>query len=94
MNKNKLDLKVGHCTCMTKTPEPKHHTHGCPVRAGIKFSVLFYLSEGFDAYIPAPDKVQQIISVDDELEENESVEIEFKRFDMTDKEIDNLPDAE
>lgn len=94
MKKDKLDTQIVRCSCMTKTPEPKYHTHGCPVRDGIKFPVLFYLSEGFNVYIPVPDKLQQIISVYDELDENETITIKFKRFDATDKEIDDLPDVE
>lgn len=87
-----MDMIDDHyCTCMTKTLEPKWHKHGCPVREGIKFPILFYYEEGLNTYIPAPETISEMISVEDTLYVNEPYEIEFKRFDMTDEEFDTLP---
>lgn len=53
---------------------------------------LFYWEEAVDAWCPAPDHVESIIGVENFSEDNEVIEIQFKRFDMTDEEYNNLPD--
>ena len=53
---------------------------------------LFYWEEGIGAWIPAPDKVENMVDVDEDLEQDEVVMWHFKRVDMTDEEFDNLPE--
>ena len=78
------------CNCLTKTPEFKYHKRGCPVRKDIKFPTLFYYEEAVDSYIPAPDSVENMISVEYSLDPDETIDIRFKRFDLTDEEFDKL----
>ena len=49
---------------------------------------LFYYEEADSAYIPAPEKVKDII---DEYEDDDPISIEFRWFLMTDEEFNNLP---
>jgi hypothetical protein len=61
---------------------------------GMKKPRLFYWEEGHDAWIPAPDKVEEIIDAEQCLcEHGEEIEIKFKRFDLTDDEMDALPEC-
>ena len=54
---------------------------------------LFYYEEGVNAWIPAPDQTENIIIVDNFMKDGEVQNIRFKRIDMTDDELDSLPDA-
>lgn len=60
----------------------------------IKKPRLFYYEEAVSAWIPAPERVENIIDVDCLDHDGTSFEIDFKRIDMTDREYDNLPEAE
>lgn len=55
-----------------------------------KHTYLFYFEDCIDAWTPVPEKIEEIISVEDSLYDNEEVEIKFKRFDMTDEEFDKI----
>lgn len=95
MQIDNLIEKIGSCNCLTKTPEPKYHKHGCPVRRGVKFPRLFYLEDAVNSYIPAPDKVKEILNAEDLLRcHGDETEITFRRYDLTDEELDNLPEAD
>ncbi len=52
---------------------------------------LFYWEESVDAFIPAPQKIEEMISLDQFDEDSESINIEFKMFMMTDEEFEHLP---
>lgn len=52
---------------------------------------LFYYEEGVNAFVPVPDKVENIVDVN-MLCDKEETEITFKRFNMTDEEMENLPE--
>lgn len=52
---------------------------------------LFYYEEAISALTLAPDLVENIIEAD-QLRDGESVEITFKRIDMTDEELGALPE--
>lgn len=54
---------------------------------------LFYYEDAIDAWTLAPDMVENIIDLDSFLEDGEIIEIQFKRQDMTDDEINALPEA-
>jgi hypothetical protein len=55
---------------------------------------LFYYEEAENCWCPVPDKVDgQLVCTADQLEDGESMEVCFKRVDMTDEEFDNLPDC-
>lgn len=69
----------------------KHHHPNCTGYDEETFVYLFYYEEAESCWIPAPCKVENIISASDQLENGERMEIDFKRVDMTDKEFDNLP---
>lgn len=56
-----------------------------------KMPRLFYYEEGVGGYIPAPDRLENIIDVDC-LEHGEVVDITFKCLVMTDEEYEDLPD--
>lgn len=54
---------------------------------------LFYWEEGVGAWVPAPDAVEHIVSLDSFFgADDDEIEIRFKRFDMTDAELDALPE--
>lgn len=57
---------------------------------GIKKKRLFYWEEACNAFVPAPEKVENIIAIEN-LDDNEMKLIEFKCFEMTDEEMDKLP---
>lgn len=52
---------------------------------------LFYWEEACDSYIPAPEKVEYIID-ESMLDHEETQEIKFIVFEMTDEEFNNLPE--
>lgn len=79
------------CNCTAKNLSPSYHKLGCPVRKGIKFPRLFYCEEGYDCLTPVPRDIENIVDVQS-LDVGETVCIEFKRLDLTDQEIKNLPD--
>lgn len=85
------------CGCMTWAgiyPDSwgDHHHSDCPKYKTEKFPRLFYEEDGLNAWVPAPDNINNIIIVEDQMEENEIIEIRFKRFDMTDEKVDSLPE--
>ena len=53
---------------------------------------LFYWEEGVDAWCPVPDLIENVVDLGSFCEDGEVQEIRFKRFDMTDKEFNNLPE--
>lgn len=75
----------------TLTDLGEHHHRMCPKYRTEKFTHLFYYEDAVNAWVPAPDKIEEIISATDQLEEGDTIEIQFKRVDMTDEEIDSLP---
>ena len=68
-----------------------HHNVHCSKYKTEKHSYLFYYEEAESAWIPAPTLMDSLIIVEDQLEEGEKMEIEFKRVDLTDFEVANLP---
>lgn len=78
--------------CITDIDQlSQHHHKNCDNYKTKKYPYLFYYEEACDAFIPAPEEIDGILSIED-MEENEETEIRFKRFDLTDEEFDNLPD--
>jgi len=58
----------------------------------VKTARLFYYEEACDSWIPASDKTECIVSIDNfDNDESEVREIQFKIFMMTDQEMDDLP---
>jgi hypothetical protein len=53
---------------------------------------LFYYEDAVDAWIPAPEQIEDILDIDSFSFDEEVIKIRFKRFDMTDHELDNLPE--
>lgn len=54
---------------------------------------LFYFEDAVDAWCPADNlDVENIISIDSFYKEEEIIEIQFKRIDMTDAELAALPE--
>ncbi len=52
---------------------------------------LFYYEEAVGAWVPAPEKLDGIVSIDNFMDEEEETEIKFRIFIMTDKEMEDLP---
>jgi hypothetical protein len=60
----------------------------------VKKPRLFYYDEGYGAWVPAPEKVENLIIADQDFgEDGEEVKITFRRIDMTDGEMAILPEA-
>jgi len=70
----------------------KHHHVKCEKYETEKHSYLFYYEDALSAWIPAPDKIENICSAVDNLEPDEEIEIKFRRVDMTDKQLNDLSD--
>jgi hypothetical protein len=101
-NENKTDetaspLQSGvRCDCrdmtiVTLSDVGEHHHRMCPKYRTEKFPHLFYYEDAVNSWIPAPDKIENIIATDDQLEDGETIDLQFKRIDMTDEEMDSLP---
>lgn len=80
------------CNCMTKTPDPSYHKFGCPVRRGIKFPTLFYYEEGVNAFIPIHDNLENLVDINC-MGVGEVEQLQIKRLDLTDEELDALPES-
>ena len=73
---------------------PDAHHSRCPKFETEVRGRLFYFEEAEDAWVPAPDKVESIIDADSHFgQAGETFEITFKRVDMTDKELFELPET-
>lgn len=59
---------------------------------GAKRPRLFYFEETEGAWCPSPDSVHNLIDLDSQLEDGEEVTVRFRRVDMSDEELLNLPD--
>ena len=85
------------CAKWARTPEEPHgqHHHGrCPKYATDTVPWLVCYDPAFDAWTLAPDNVvDNVFDFPDSMERGSEVEIRFKRVDMTDKEINELPEA-
>lgn len=82
------------CNCANKRLVPNvntlkgsKHLKDCPL---VK-PYLFYYEDAVNAWVPVPDKVENIISTDN-LSESEDLEIKFKRFDMSEDEFKAIPE--
>jgi len=60
----------------------------------IKKPRLFYWEEAIDSWCPVGDShdIEGIVSLENFSEDGEVIEIEFKRFDMTDEQFENIPE--
>jgi hypothetical protein len=54
---------------------------------------LFYYEEAVSAWIPAPEKISDIIDKDSHDDVGEKFELEFKIVEMTEDEYNNLPEV-
>ncbi len=70
-----------------------HHHPDCEGYKNDKIPRLFYYEEAENCWTPAPKKKENIIDVEDQLDSDEEIEIRFKRVDMTQFELDNLPES-
>lgn len=71
--------------------ECSRHHHSCPKFKTEKLPRLFYFEEGCDAWIEVPVSTGSLLDVLD-LEHNDVIALRFKRKDLTDEEIQNLPE--
>lgn len=88
------------CVCATvcfSTPleleilrDGRHHPV-CPLHKTEKHPRLFYYEEAHDCWAPAPELVENIVSLE-MLDDGDRQEVEFKCRDMTDEEFYNLPE--
>lgn len=79
------------CDCLAESG--KHHHEDCPKYATEKFPYLLYYEDTVDGWVITPEYLENIV-VTDQLDVGEEQEIRFKRVDMTDKEHDELPEAD
>ena len=56
-----------------------------------KKKYLFYYEEAVNAWIPCPDEIESIVSIDEFEHEEDDKEVIFKVFWMTKEEFNNLP---
>jgi hypothetical protein len=71
----------------------RHHVK-CPLHLTEKRPRLFYYEEAENCWTPAAGlDVDSIVSLDSFFEHKEEIEIRFRRYDMTDEEFYNLPEA-
>jgi len=57
---------------------------------------LFYYDEGAEAFVPSPvdeEEMGKLVDLSD-WEPNEEFDVLFKRLDLTDEEMDELPDPD
>ena len=88
---SKTEVCVCHDWTTKLRPVIQNHHPQCEKYHTEKFPYLFYYEEAENAWVPAPDSIEGIISVEDQLEMGEDMEIQFKRVDLTDEEFDKLP---
>lgn len=69
----------------------KHHHVNCPKYKTEKNPYLMYYEAGLDAWVPAPERTENIVDVG-LLEEGEQQVVRFKRVDFTDAEYAALPE--
>lgn len=82
------------CTCTGRVliqgenaPKLSSHLYGCPMLK----KHLFYYEEAVDAWIPAFERVEQILD-HTQFEDDEIIEIEFRVVYMSDEEFNKLTD--
>lgn len=82
------------CTCTGKVliqgenaPKASAHLYDCPLLK----KHLFYYEEAVDAWVPAPDRIDEILSLE-QFDGDEKIEIEFRAVLMSDEELNNLPE--
>lgn len=94
----KNDALQGRCECLTTMTTTtlhdlgEHHHRMCPKYRTEKFARLFYYEDAVNSWVPVSDKIAEMISVTDQMENGDIIEIQFKRFDMTDEAFDSLPE--
>lgn len=65
-----------------------HHHKNCEHYATDKFTYLYYYDEGMDAWMVADDLEAYVSNANI----GESIEVQLKRIELTDKEADELPE--
>lgn len=77
-----VDLSLAH----------RHHSR-CPKFATEKRPYNFYYDEGIGCWVPISCLIIEEIMSPETIGNGEEIEIRFKRMDMTDKEVSELPDV-
>lgn len=70
----------------------EHHHKNCPDYAVEKFPRIFYYEEAENCWAPTHCDIDCLFDASI-LEDGETIEIQFKRFDMTDKEFAEIPEC-
>ena len=84
------------CECLSQMagigPESfgDHHHKNCEHYATEKYSYLYYYDEGSESWLPADPYLETYVFEDCEL--GEVVEVQLKQVELTDKEVDELPE--
>lgn len=60
---------------------------------GLKRKYWFYWEEAVDAWVPAPDRLENIILDEDDLDAGEDIEIRFRVMEMTDHEFESMKEV-
>lgn len=71
--------------CAVHITKPLEHECNCTPR-------LFYYEEAVDAWVQAPEKVENIIEAE-QIDPGETISIEFRNIPMTDQEIEDMPEG-
>jgi len=86
------------CDCAKTLPQignehlAVHHHEHCKGYATEKFPYLLYYEEAVGAWVFAPEKVENIIEAD-QMDVGDENTISFRRSDLTDKEVAELPEV-
>ena len=84
------------CDCKIKMRYVDDNSHGdnhhvnCPKFATEKNTYIFYYEDAVETFVPAGN-VEDLFDVDS-LDNQEQIEIRFKRVNLTDKEFSEIPE--
>ena len=67
-----------------------HHHKNCENYATEKYNYLYYYDGGSEAWLPVDSYLETYVFEDCEL--GEVVEVQIKKIELTDKEVDELPE--
>jgi hypothetical protein len=73
--------------------QDKRHHSACTLHRTEKYPRLFYYEEAENCWTPVPERIENIIDVQNFMGDNEIIEIQFRRSDMTDAEFYNLEEV-
>ena len=79
--------------CARRESDATSHHPDCPLYKTEKRPRLFYYEEAENCWAPVPENVEEILDVSLFMHHDDTMEIRFKRYDMTDEEFCNMEEA-